>query len=93
PIKLEEHVFYGQVLFYFTHEHEGKISMLAYVQWLTKVQTVIRIVIQRITQKYGVQTYPTYLNCQSMDYSKYGVQTVIQVVEQRITLLISRAAR
>ncbi|CAG8541493.1 8207_t:CDS:2, partial [Cetraspora pellucida] len=34
PVNFEERVFYGQVLFYFTHEYEGEISMLAYVQWV-----------------------------------------------------------
>ncbi|CAG8717120.1 1528_t:CDS:1, partial [Cetraspora pellucida] len=34
PTEFEERKFYGQVLFYFTHEYEGVISMLAYVQWV-----------------------------------------------------------
>ncbi|RIB19101.1 hypothetical protein C2G38_2036328 [Gigaspora rosea] len=34
PIEFEEQEFYGQVLFYFMHEYEGKVFMLAYVQWI-----------------------------------------------------------
>ncbi|RIB16452.1 hypothetical protein C2G38_2316543 [Gigaspora rosea] len=41
PIELEEQEFYGQVLFYFTHKHEGEISKLAYVHWVRSPEVYV----------------------------------------------------
>ncbi|RIB15819.1 hypothetical protein C2G38_2191565 [Gigaspora rosea] len=41
PIELKEQEFYGQVLFYFTHEHESEILKFAYVHWVRSPEVYV----------------------------------------------------